>query len=113
MTSTRSLTAALALALCAAAPAFAADAGRSPLHGALPAGTHPVGFTRLSIADPTRPSRPAAGGVTSPEARARRIDVHVWYPAGAGSPIAPMTFEDAMVTHLANRPAAERSQRET
>ena len=109
---TRFVAAGLALTLCAAAPALAADTARSPLHGTLPAGAHPVGFTRLRIADPSRPSRPAADDGSSPDSRARRIDVHVWYPAAAGPAIAPMTFADAMVTHLAGRPAAELARRE-
>ena len=91
---------------------FSADSLKSPLHGALPRGAHAVGFTRLQLADATRPARAAGDERSSPASRARRIDVHVWYPAAAGSTIAPMTFADAMVEHLAGRPAAELAQRE-
>src|SRR5690349_9385003 len=111
MRSRRSVAAGLVLLLCAAGPVLAADSARSPLHGALPAGRHAVGFTRLSMADPTRPSRPAPEN-GPPEARARRIDVYVWYPAAAGSPVAPMTFADAMVTEFSGRAAADRTRRE-
>lgn len=96
------------------APALAADSHSSPLHGALPRGAHAVGFTRLQLTDVTRPmTRPGEDAAASPDTRARRLDVHVWYPAAAGATGAPLTFADVMVEHLAGRPAAELSQRET
>ena len=94
----------LCMALLVAVPAFAADTARSPLHGTLAPGPHAVGFTKIEIADASRPSRRALEGASTPDARARRIVVHVWYPAATSSAAAPMTFGDAMVTHLTGRP---------
>ena len=81
------------------------DEARSPLHGALVPGPHVVGFTTISMADPTRPAGP--GGP-----RARAMVTHVWYPAAAASGRA-MTFGEAAVSHLEMATAAERAQRET
>ena len=103
---------AFGMALLVAVPAFAADTARSPLHGTLAPGPHDVGFTTIQIADASRPSRPAPDGASAPDARARRIVVHVWYPAATSSTVAPMTFADAMVTHLNGRPAEELTRRE-
>jgi hypothetical protein len=108
----RPIPAGLVLVMCVAVPALAADTARSALHGSLNPGPHAVGFTILGIADPSRPSRPATETDSAPDSRARRIAVHVWYPAAPTATIAPMTFADAMVTHLAGRPAAELSRRE-
>ncbi len=110
---TRLLLVTLVWIAAAAGSAAAQEPLRSPLHGALVSGAHDVGFTRIQIADATRPvRRPEDGAEGSPAARARRIDVHVWYPARRGSGIAPIAFADAMVAHLAGRPAAEQSRRD-
>ena len=94
-------------------PALAADSHQSPLHGSLPRGPHAVGFTRLQLADATRPAKASAGGAAgSPASRARRIDVHVWYPAAPGSTVAPMTFADAMTEQLPVRSAVDVASRE-
>ena len=102
-----------AAALAASGPAIAWADSRSPLHGTLARGAHDVGFTRLQMADATRPSGPKrAGGGAADVDRSRKLDVHVWYPARSGSTIAPMTFADAMVAHLAGRPATDLARRE-
>jgi hypothetical protein len=95
------------------ASGFAQGAGRSPLHGALPAGPHAVGFTRLQLADPTRPRPNVDEQEPGPSDRARRITVHVWYPGAAGSTNPTMTFAEAMVAHLHGRPAEELARRES
>lgn len=70
--------------VCAAAcvagrPAMAIEELRSPLHGALARGPHDVGFTRIAMADPTRPSPPARDGSERPGGdRSRKLDVHMW-----------------------------------
>ena len=92
-------------------PALARDA-RSPLHGTLVRGPHDVGFTRMRLADPTRPARPKRDVEAADETRARRIDVHVWYPAAPASAARSMTFADAMVAHLEDRAPEDRTRRE-
>ena len=86
---------ALAGLLAAAAlhpvPALSANSHQSPLHGSLPRGAHAVGFTSLQLAD-TRPVKASGDDALSPAARARRIDVHIWYPAAPGSTVEPMTL---------------------
>ena len=102
-----------AAALAASGPALARAESRSALHGTLAHGAHDVGFTRIQMADPARPSGPKRAGNSAADAdRSRKLDVHVWYPARRGSAIAPMTFADAMVAHLAGRPAADLSRRD-
>jgi len=102
-----------ASACLAASPAMARDPSRSPLHGTLAHGAYDVGFTRLQMADATRPSLPkrAESGAADAD-RSRKLDVHVWYPARRGSAIGPMTFADVMVAHLAGRPAADLARHE-
>ena len=97
-----------------AVPTLAADSQQSPLHGTLPRGTHAVGFSRLQLADPSRPARRTSGTDTmkSPASRARRIDVHVWYPAARGATVEPLTFADAMSEHLPARSPSEIARRE-
>ena len=103
----------LSAAVLHAVPALAADSHQSPLHGSLPRGAHAVGFARLQLADSTRPARPIGDVAQASQAsRARRIDVHVWYPAAPGSTVAPMTFADAMAEHLPVKSAAEAARRE-
>ena len=71
----------LSAAVLQAVPVLAADSHQSPLHGSLPRGAHAVGFTRLQLADNTRPARPIGDAAqASQTSQARRIDVHVWYP---------------------------------
>jgi hypothetical protein len=109
---------ALVWVLCTAAfaasdPASARADSRSPLHGTLAQGGYDVGFTRIQMADATRPSGPKRAGDGGADAdRSRKLDVHVWYPARRGSAIAPMTFADAMAAHLAGQPAPDLSRRE-
>jgi hypothetical protein len=79
-----------------------AEPAASPLHGALDSGPYGVGFTTITLADPTRPEGPkrdAGGAAVEVSRRARRLDVQIWYPAAA-SPAAPMMFADAMVAHV-------------
>ena len=103
----------LAAAWLHAVPSFPADTHQSPLHGALPRGAHAVGFTRLQLADPSRPTyAPAGDAALTPSARARRIDVHIWYPTPVGATGEPMTFADAMIEHLPAKAAPERDRRE-
>ena len=65
------------------------------------------------MADATRPARPKrAGSGAADDDRARKLDVHVWYPARRGSAIGPMTFADAMAAHLAGQPAAALARRD-
>ena len=68
----------------------------SPLHGALRAGSHAVGFRTIAFHDASRD---------------RPLVAHVWYPAAAGAGPA-MTFAEATVAHLEGRPAPELRQRE-
>jgi len=93
------------------APVQAQD--RSPLHGGLVPGAHAVGFSIVEMTDPTRYSRPErdANGPVDPAARARRLKVHLWYPARTGSTAAAMTFADAMTAHLQGRTADEIARR--
>jgi hypothetical protein len=79
-----------------------ADQRRSPLHGALRSGPHNVGFRIVTLSDPARPAggkRDASGAAIDLAQRARRIDVHVWYPSAPGSQ-AKMTVADYAVVHL-------------
>lgn len=79
-----------------------ADDERSPLHGALRGGGHGVGFRIVTLSDPTRPSsvkRDSSGRAIDLAQRARRIDVHIWYPARPGSR-PQMTAADYAVVHL-------------
>ena len=82
-------TLALAVGLCCLGqPAVADPAAPSPFHGHLQAGPHAVGFTILKLTDPSRPvraDRDAAGSPVAMSARARQIDVHLWYPAVAST----------------------------
>ena len=55
-------------------------------------GPHPVGFRLMPLSDPSRPSGPR----TSAD-RARRISLHVWYPAATASGAA-MTMKDYLGT---------------
>ena len=108
--------AALALISTFVAGALAHAQDRSPLHGSLTPGAHPVGFSIVEMTDPTRYVRPErdANGPVEPAARARRLKVHLWYPAQTGStaaPMASMTFADAMTAHLSGLPADELSRR--
>lgn len=75
---------------------------RSPLHGSLVPGPHPVGFTTIRMTDPTRPQGTA---------RVRALVAHVWYPA-ADTAKAPMTFADVMAAHLDGASAAAIEGRE-
>src|SRR5690606_11035502 len=72
----------------------------SRLHGDLPAGPYPVGFTRLVLRDDVRPEEPGSrdGRTISLDMRARTITVHVWYPA-IGSAGEPMSVSDYLVAH--------------
>jgi tetratricopeptide (TPR) repeat protein len=83
-----------------AASDVSAQAG-SPLHGALAAGPHPVGFTKLRLADATRPAGPKrdAGGKATIADRSRQLDVHIWYPSAQGT-APPMTFAEYVTAHL-------------
>jgi hypothetical protein len=67
----------------------------------------------MQLADASRPVRTSGDdAAASPAARARRIDVHVWYPAARGSAAEPMTFADAVSEHLPVKSPAEIARRE-
>ena len=98
---TRSIALALAAAVVIPSVAYA-EGTRSPLHGSLVPGPHPVGFTTIRMTDPTRPQGTS---------RARAIVAHIWYPTSDATK-APMTFADTMVAHLDGAPAADLERRE-
>src|SRR5688572_407173 len=77
--------------------ASAEHRAQSPLRGALVQGPHGVGFRTLAIHDASR-SRP--------------LTVLVWYPARPDAAGQGMTYIEALLTHLASAPEAERSTRE-
>ena len=93
----------IALVLSAALASTAlADSRRSPLHGDLLPGPHRVGFTILRLSDPSRPQGPDRDPSGSPiemAERARRIDVHVWYPAAAATE-PRLSVRDYATAHL-------------
>ena len=103
----------LSAAVLHAVPALAADSHQSPLHGSLPRGRTRRRLYQVAARRCHSACRPSADDASaSPASRARRIDVHVWYPAAPGSTVAPMTFADAMTEQLPVRSAAEVARRE-
>ncbi len=99
---------------CAIAVPAASQHAASPLFGALTPGGHRVGFTILQIADSTRPSRAtrdANGSLTAAD-RARKIAVHVWYPASPAPAGKAMVFGDYMKAHLPGASAEELRRRD-
>ncbi|HKG91575.1 MAG TPA: hypothetical protein VKA84_06785 [Gemmatimonadaceae bacterium] len=89
MTRASCLTTAALLAV--AAGAAGAQAGASPLWGALRPGPHAVGFKIVKGYDYTRTARAKAGPADTAE-RAMPSVVGVWYPARAGARGAAMTY---------------------
>ena len=65
--------------------ASAALAQSPRLFGELEAGPYAVGFRVIALTDPSRPSGPKldANGRPADGDRARRLAIHVWYPAAA------------------------------
>ena len=74
---------------------------RSPLFGSLTPGARGVGFMKREMRDSTRFDLPKVDSLGRPQTadRSRRLTVHIWYPAAAGS-ARPMTFRDYMFSHL-------------
>jgi hypothetical protein len=92
-----------------------ADSRPSPLHGDLQPGPHQVGFTILSLTDPSRPQgadRDPSGSPIAMARRARPIDVHVWYPAAA-SARPRLTVRDYATAHLPADAASAAEERLT
>lgn len=100
-----SLRAAVCVVVCATALPARADHARSPLFGALTPGPHAVGFAKMEMKDPTRPMGAKRGpdGAVSAVQRARRLAVHVWYPASANAAGRRMTFADYIGAHLSQQ----------
>lgn len=67
----------------------------SPLFGDLKPGPYAVGFKVIKITDSSRPAKPKQDyfGAHDNSDRARRLYVHLWYPAKP-STAAPLTFAD-------------------
>lgn len=59
-------------------------AQRPPMLGNVESGPHAVGFRTINVTDPSRTSGPRqTDEKAKPEDRARKLVLHVWYPAGA------------------------------
>jgi tetratricopeptide (TPR) repeat protein len=73
----------------------------SPLFDNMALGPHAVGFTVVSLSDPSRPSKPERDAAGQPAAdRSRTFRALVWYPARAQSGGQPMRVADALTAHL-------------
>ena len=92
---------AIAVAALGSSTARLPAQGRSPLFGSLVPGAHAVGFMKREMRDSTRFDLPKLDSTGRPRTadRSRRLTVHVWYPAVAGS-AQPMTFREYMFSHL-------------
>jgi len=78
------------------------SAQTSPLFGELKPGQYGVGFTKIQLKDSSRadlPKRDRAGKIETTD-RARKIEVHLWYPATASASARPMNFADYLFSHL-------------
>lgn len=74
----------------------------SIMHEGLPIGNHPVGFKIITITDPVRVSKPLFNYFGEKEAgdRARKIYVHLWYPAKTKSANNLLTYGEYAINDL-------------
>lgn len=74
----------------------------TPMHANLPIGSHRVGFKIITITDKTRIAKPLLNyfGERETGDRARKIYVHLWYPAKPNTGKISMTYGEYAVNDL-------------